>query len=812
MGEVYLARDTKLGRRVALKVIRHGRLPADRKAVSRFLEEARITASFSHPNIVTVYGVGEYEGNPYLALEYVEGETLRQRMNKEAVPAREVMRTGMAIAQALAEAHRNRVLHRDLKPENVILARDGRLRILDLGLAMLLGDATDKTALASTMLVEARARAAEVDAEALDTLCDPHSTPAGVLQGTPFYIAPEGWRGQPVTEAVDVWALGVVLHELLLGRRPYQHTLPCMFPLVVATEVPVPAVSGPGIPDELAALVDRCLDKEPGRRPTAAEVANRLEGMLRWRHLEGERNPFRGLLAFGERHADLFFGRDAEVTAFLESLRDQPVVAVVGPSGAGKSSFVQAGVIARMRERGNLALVQLRPGSEPFETLARQLQQRGDGESFPDTSDPSRRGREANLLVEAAQIGGVSGPVPVTVEVSGGDRHSGEVDLDVAAATATSANLKELATQLRENPRLLNVLLHELAAKTRSKVLLFVDQLEEVFTLVAENEVRRRFVEAVCKAVEEPASPVRAVFTVRDDFLGRVMAGTDVGTALDRVVVLRRPGRAELAEMLGRPVAMAGYSYEDPALLDEMAASIEGEPACLPLVQFAAQLLWEKRDRARRLILRAAYQEMGGIAGALAEHADGVLAGLGSEQVQVARELLLALVTPEGTRRVVAMREIEASQGGAGKTVLGRLAQARLITIRRGRTGETIDAVAELAHESLIRTWGQLARWLEESKEDREFLAEAQGAAEQWEKRGRRDEELWQGKTLDESLVRLERCQCSVPEAVRRFLASGSVKKRRWRQRRRVAMAIGVSLLAVVAVVSTVREREVRRQ
>ncbi|MFH0902596.1 MAG: WD40 repeat domain-containing protein, partial [Pseudomonadota bacterium] len=382
----------------------------------------------------------------------------------------------------------------------------------------------------------------------------------------------------------------------------------------------------------------------------------------------------------------------------------------------------------------------------------------------------------------------------------------------MAAATATSANLKELARQLRESPRLLNVLLHELAAKTRSKVLLFVDQLEEVFTLVAEDEVRRRFVEAVCKAVEEPASPVRAVFTVRDDFLGRVMAGTEVGTALDRVVVLRRPGKAELSEMLGRPMAMAGYRFEDPVLLEEMAASVEGEPACLPLVQFAAQLLWEKRDKTRRLIPRSAYQEMGGIPGALAEHADSVLAGLGSEQVQVARELLLALVTPEGTRRVVAMRGVEASQGSAGKAVLGRLAQARLVTIRRGRIGETIDTVAELAHESLIHTWGQLARWLEESKEDREFLVEVQQAAEQWERRGRRDEELWQGQILDENLARLQRCQCSVPELARHFLTGGLARKQRWRQRRRIAMAVGVSLLALVAVVSTVREREVRRQ
>ncbi|MFH0902852.1 MAG: serine/threonine-protein kinase, partial [Pseudomonadota bacterium] len=140
MGEVYLARDTKLGRRVALKVIQRRHLPSDARMVERFLEEARITASFNHPHIVTVYGVGEHAGSPYLALEFVEGETLRQRMNAERMAAKEVMRIGLAIAQALAEAHKNRILHRDLKPENILLAKDGRLRVLDLGLAKLLGD------------------------------------------------------------------------------------------------------------------------------------------------------------------------------------------------------------------------------------------------------------------------------------------------------------------------------------------------------------------------------------------------------------------------------------------------------------------------------------------------------------------------------------------------------------------------------------------------------------------------------------------------------------------------------------------------
>ena len=120
MGEVYLARDTTLGRRVALKVIHPARLGA-RTATERFLREARTTASFNHPNIVTVYFAGKHGGRPYVALEYLEGQTLRQRMREGRPALKETLRWGVAIADALAEAHRHRVLHRDLKPENVML-------------------------------------------------------------------------------------------------------------------------------------------------------------------------------------------------------------------------------------------------------------------------------------------------------------------------------------------------------------------------------------------------------------------------------------------------------------------------------------------------------------------------------------------------------------------------------------------------------------------------------------------------------------------------------------------------------------------
>ncbi|MFH0900760.1 MAG: serine/threonine-protein kinase, partial [Pseudomonadota bacterium] len=233
MGEVYLARDTLLNRKVALKVV-HPRYLDSVEAVTRFMHEAQLTASLSHPHIVTVYAVGKHDGRPYLALEYLEGQNLRQRLDEERPGVRESLRIVLAIAQALAEAHRHQVLHRDLKPENVILAKDGRLRLVDLGLAnkvtaavtqpatngetgeadeartgVLAVDATTALRMGSERRsvtvgrshegVEGRVEAGDGKGngkgggEGESVGEDGHDCPtaAGILQGTPAYMAPE---------------------------------------------------------------------------------------------------------------------------------------------------------------------------------------------------------------------------------------------------------------------------------------------------------------------------------------------------------------------------------------------------------------------------------------------------------------------------------------------------------------------------------------------------------------------------------------------------------------------------------------------
>ena len=245
-----------------------------------------------------------------------------------------------------------------------------------------------------------------------------------------------------------------------------------------------------------------------------------------------------------------------------------------------------------------------------------------------------------------------------------------------------------------------------------------------------------------------------------------------------------------------------GYRYDDPALVDEMVSAVRGEPAALPLLQFACQMLWDRRDRDQRILRRTAYHAIGGVAGALADHADGVLQGLDQAQLRVARSLLLRLVTPERTRRVLARRELlERLDAGAGD-VLDRLVQGRLVSARKAGTEGTSRAELELVHESLIRTWAQLARWMDESREELAVLAQTRQAAELWKQRGSREEEVWQGEALRVAQHALSRASTELPELVVSFLDAGAKREQRIGARRRRLLGGALATLALLALVA----------
>ena len=203
MGEVYRARDTKLGREVALKVLPQD-LTRDEGRLARFDREAHLLASLNHPHIAAIYGLEEADGKPFLVLELVEGEDLAERLKRGAIPVDEAIEIAEQIAEALEEAHNKGIVHRDLKPANVKLTPDGKVKVLDFGLAKAWGgEASDGSSSPALSQSPTMAKTGTV---------------AGVILGTAAYMSPEQARGKPVDKRADIWAFGVLLWEMLTAH------------------------------------------------------------------------------------------------------------------------------------------------------------------------------------------------------------------------------------------------------------------------------------------------------------------------------------------------------------------------------------------------------------------------------------------------------------------------------------------------------------------------------------------------------------------------------------------------------------------
>jgi serine/threonine protein kinase len=259
MGEVYRARDTRLGRDVAVKVLPE-RLARDADALRRFETEARAIAALNHPNILSIHDIGTHEGAPYLVSECLEGQSLRQELSGGVLPLRRAVEYGTEIAQGLAAAHDKGIIHRDLKPENIFVTRDGRLKILDFGLAKL-----------------ATPEALADDGATLEAV----PTSAGVVLGTVGYMSPEQVRGEPADARSDIFALGTILYEMLFGQRAFRRDTSAETMTAILKEEPVElSVSGKPVSPALERIVRRCLEKKPLQRfQSARDLSFNLEGL-----------------------------------------------------------------------------------------------------------------------------------------------------------------------------------------------------------------------------------------------------------------------------------------------------------------------------------------------------------------------------------------------------------------------------------------------------------------------------------------------------------------------------------------------------
>jgi serine/threonine protein kinase len=731
MGQVFLARDTRLGRRVAMKFLAAN----SPRFTERFLVEAKATARCSHEHIVVIHDVDEYLGLPYMVLEYIEGLPLGALITEKRLPAARVIELITPVVKALACAHAANIIHRDLKPDNIIVTASGTVKVLDFGIAKLFASPD-----------EPRPRRPPTPGENVS------STRSGAIVGTLPYMSPEQLGTDEVDHRSDLWAVGIIMYEMLAGKHPLEPvTQGRLFGAAAALDEPMPPIGGDvaGLPDRLERIVDRCLAKHKTERyASAAELLADLEPLLpsrAGRNLVADESPFPGLNAFQESDANRFFGRSQDIAGTVARLRDQPLVGVVGPSGVGKSSFVRAGVVPALKASGDpWEVLIVRPGRHPLAALAGSLEALRDSRD----SDP------------------VIGDDP--------------------------------ATRLRSEPGLFGARLRARARRKRSQILLFVDQQEELYTLVTDASERRAFTACLAGAADDPSGPLRVIVAMRSDFLDRAAEDRQFVEELTRgLVFLQPPNRAGLEEALTQPLDMLGYGYE-PGVVHGMLETLETTQGPLPLLQFTAAKLWDTRDKTRRILTLHSYLALGGVAGALATHADEVLAAFSARDQKLVRAIFQRLVTPERTRAIVEVSDMRDIASDVDR-IIGLLVGARLIVVHTRGDGDGATAV-ELVHESLIKSWPILQRWLDENQDDAAYLAQLRAAAKQWDQKGRAPGLLWRNEAMDEARLWRARYQRELPAREQDFLdAVFELATRATRLKRRLVVGAFVFLLAVVA-------------
>jgi eukaryotic-like serine/threonine-protein kinase len=761
MGAVYAARDTKLGRRVAIKFLYSDNQP---ELTARFILEAKATARCSHENIIVIHDVGEHGGKPFMVLEYLQGGPLtRLLQHGRKLPPAQAVELIVPVVRALTVAHAHDIVHRDLKPDNIFVTDSGTIKVLDFGIAKLVhGGDPDGIAAASN----AMAMGSQPGGGSRRNL-----TRRGTVVGTLPYMSPEQWGagGGVVDHQTDVWAVGIILFRMVTGHHPLAPRKGRDLMITGALHEPMPGVRGacPDLPDELAAVIDRCLQKRKSQRMGSARaLLDALEPLLPGRYarrLRSDESPYAGLESFQEADAHRFFGRARDVAAAVARLRDVPVLGIVGPSGVGKSSFVRAGIVPALKASGaRWSTLALRPGRHPMAALAHAI-------------------------------------VPMVSQAS-----------DLAGGAAGDRLRQKVLERLHAEPGYLGALLRSRARARGQHILLFVDQFEELYTQVPDVRERLAFTACLAGVCDDATTPLRLVLSLRSDFLDYVAEAPALMAELTQgLSFLTPPSRDGLRDALIQPAEMAGYQFETPQMIEAMLDHLEHTPGALPLLQFAASQLWEMRDRQRRLLTSASYDRIGGISGALASHADAVLAEHTAREQAVVRALFLRLITPERTRAIVPVSELyELSPDPAEvHRVVDRLVRSRLLV---GQTSAaeaghaSVGGSVELVHESLIHSWPLLRRWLDETQEDAAFLEQLRNTAKQWQARGYPQGLLWRGEAMQEARLWHGRYRGELPELQRAYLAAVFSLAARATRRKRLAVIAAMSLLSALVVAAAV--------
>jgi predicted ATPase/serine/threonine protein kinase len=319
MGEVYRARDSRLGREVAIKVL-PSTLAADFHRLGRFEREARAASALNHPNIVTIYELGEVEATRYIAMELVEGKTLRELLDAGSIPLQKAINIAAQVADGLAKAHDAGIVHRDLKPENLMISIDGFVKILDFGLAKLTAPSSEDSSQVSTIVG--------------------YQTRPGLVMGTIGYMSPEQAHGRVADLRSDQFSFGVVLYEMVTGQRAFISSTEAGMIRAILNDDPQPIASlNRDVPAPLCWTVERCLAKEPEKRYDSTRYLAQDLATIRERFSELSQRKYGTAPGNLPVPVTAFVGRDKEVAAVKDLLEREDVLltTITGPGGVGKT-------------------------------------------------------------------------------------------------------------------------------------------------------------------------------------------------------------------------------------------------------------------------------------------------------------------------------------------------------------------------------------------------------------------------------------------------------------------------------------------
>ena len=661
-GSVHRAFQPQIGREVAVKTI-HERFSNDPAFIRGFEAEAQLVARLEHPHIVPLYDFWRGPEGAFLVMRFLRGGNLRERLVEQGPMATDdAVRLVHQLALALDAAHRHGVIHRDVKPENVLFDDDGNGYLTDFGIA--------------------RDLAAEVVREM-------GSSPLA------YYLAPEELAGGEASSATDVYGLGVLAFEALVGRHPFADSSPAEVIQQQLTQ-PLPDITRlrTGLPPGCRDVIDRATAKHPEARfASTTDFADALGAALdvgiRPVADSAARNPYKGLLPFTEADAADFHGRGAVVARLLDRLRepspDGLFLAIVGPSGSGKSSVVSAGLIPALRGGGVAGserwfVTAMHPGAQPFDELAAAI---------------------ARIAVD---------PPP-----------------DLSVLLDTDRGLERAAG-------------HVLAADPTVELVLVIDQFEELFTQVADEATRGRFIARLTEAASDPRGRIRIVVTLRADFYDRPLSYSGFGDLLaTRTEPLPPLTVEELERAVCGPAVGVGAVVE-PGVVTEIVADVAARPGTLPLLQYALTELFERRD-GDRLTLEA-YRRIGGVSGALAQRAEELYERLPQPGKEATRQLFLRLVTlgDEGadrTRRRVLRSELMAVEGDPASmgVAIDAFGARRLLSFDRDPVSRA--PTVEVAHEALLREWERLRDWITAARDDVRMHRRLAAATAEWEEAAR---------------------------------------------------------------------------